>query len=79
VASKPKKKLSYKEQRELDELPARIEALEEEQTELNKTLADPDLYRKQDAHSIAGLQARIATIDDELLVLLERWETLGGA
>ena len=79
ATSKPKKKLSYKEQRELDELPARIEALEEEQAELNKTLADPDLYKKQDAHSIAGLQARIATIDDELLVLLERWETLGGA
>ncbi len=79
VASKAKKKLSYKEQRELDELPARIEALEEEQRELNTTLADPDLYKKQDAHSIAGLQARIASIDDELLVLLERWETLGGA
>ena len=79
VTSKPKKKLSYKEQRELDELPARIETLEEEQAELNRTLADPDLYRKQDAHSIAGLQARIATIDEELLGLLERWETLGGA
>ena len=79
VTSKPKKKLSYKEQRELDELPGRIETLEEEQGELNKTLADPDLYKKQDAHAIAGLQARLSDIDDELLVLLERWETLGGA
>ncbi len=79
VTSQPKKKLSYKEQRELDELPGRIEALEEEQTQLNAALADPDLYKKQDAHSIAGLQARHASIDEELLGLLERWETLGGA
>ncbi|RRS04433.1 ATP-binding cassette domain-containing protein [Aquabacterium soli] len=79
VTSQPKKKLSYKEQRELDELPGRIEALEEEQAQLNAALADPDLYKKQDAHSIAGLQARHASIDEELLGLLERWETLGGA
>ena len=47
VVAQPKRKLSYKEQRELDELPKRIEALETEQAELNKQLADPDIYRKE--------------------------------
>ena len=47
VAQPETRKLSYKEQRELDELPERIEALETEQAELNKQLADPDIYRKE--------------------------------
>jgi ABC transport system ATP-binding/permease protein len=40
-------KLSYKEQRELDALPARIEALEAEQKALNDLLADPVLYARE--------------------------------
>ena len=39
------KKLSYKEQRELDALPARIEALEAEQRDLNARIAGPDFYK----------------------------------
>ncbi|WP_294636725.1 ATP-binding cassette domain-containing protein [uncultured Aquabacterium sp.] len=76
VVAQPKRKLSYKEQRELDELPGRIEALETEQAELNKQLADPDIYRKEGAN-VAAMHARVEEIDELLMTLLERWETLG--
>jgi len=74
----PKKKLSYKEQRELDELPARIEALEAEQAELRATLADGALYQSDLARAIA-LQARDGAIDEALTAALERWAELESA
>jgi len=74
-AAKPRK-LSYKEQRELDEIPGRIEALETEQKRMGDMLADPDLY-KTDPKQIAVAQARFDAIDEELLTVMERWETLG--
>jgi ATP-binding cassette subfamily F protein uup len=67
--------LSYKEGKELEALPARIEALEREQAELNERLADPDLYRRQ-ADAVAGIRQRLDELESELLALLERWETL---
>ena len=72
------RKLSYKEKRELDELPARIAALEAEQASLATRLADPALYSTA-AAELPALQARHSQIDDELLLALERWELLGGA
>jgi ATP-binding cassette subfamily F protein uup len=72
-----KTKLSYKEQRELDALPARIEALEAEQTSIARDLADPALYAK-DAQRATALHARSAQIEEELMAALERWETLGS-
>jgi ATP-binding cassette subfamily F protein uup len=75
AAPKPRK-LSYKEQRELDELPGRIEALEVEQAKLATLLADADAYTR-DPKGVAAAQARVAKIDDELLSAMERWETLG--
>jgi ATP-binding cassette subfamily F protein uup len=72
------RKLSYKEKREFDELPARIAALETEQKAIGAQLADTTLYAKSPAQ-LPALQARFAQIDDELLVALERWEALGGA
>jgi ATP-binding cassette subfamily F protein uup len=74
-AAKPRK-LSYKEQRELDEIPGRIEALEAEQKRMGEMLADPELY-KSDPKQIAVAQARFDAIDEELLGVMERWETLG--
>jgi ATP-binding cassette subfamily F protein uup len=71
------KKLSYKEQRELDELPARIAALEAEQKEANAALADGTLFSKDSARA-AALSARSAAIDDEMLAAMERMEALGG-
>ena len=73
VASK--KKLSYKEQREFDELPAKVAALEAEQKQLHALLAGTELY-SQGAARIAEVTDRAAQIDDELLVLMERWEQL---
>jgi len=75
-AAKPRK-LSYKEQRELDGLPARIEALEREQKALAEVLSDVALYTS-DPPRIAQAQARHAAIDAELLEALERWEALGS-
>ena len=75
AAPKPRK-LSYKEQRELDELPGRIEALEAEQAKLAVLLADADAYAR-DPKGLATAQVRTAKIDDELLGALERWELLG--
>ena len=74
-AAKPRK-LSYKEQRELDELPQRIEALEAEQKTLGQLLADGAVYTT-DPSGAAKAQARYAKIDDELMAALERWELLG--
>ena len=74
AAAKPRK-LSYKEQRELDELPALIEALEAEQKELGDLLAKADLYASEPKRA-AEAQVRYAQIDDELVAALERWETL---
>jgi ABC transport system ATP-binding/permease protein len=76
VAAKPRK-LSYKEQRELDELPRRIEALEAEQKELAGFLAQPESYTKE-AERAMRAQTRVAAIDDELLAAMERWEALGA-
>ncbi|HEV8313947.1 MAG TPA: ATP-binding cassette domain-containing protein [Burkholderiaceae bacterium] len=70
-------KLSYKEQRELDELPARIETLEAEQKQIGERLASSELYTGE-PQRVAELQARYAQIDDELMAALERWEALGS-
>jgi ATP-binding cassette subfamily F protein uup len=74
--AKPRK-LSYKEQRELDELPSRIEALEAEQKQLAAFLAEPDSYTKE-AQRVVQAQKRHAEIDDQLMKALERWEVLGA-
>ena len=71
------RKLSYKEQRELDALPARIEAMEAEQKGLGALLADASIYTT-DPSRAATSQARYAALDNELLAALERWEALGA-
>jgi len=74
----PKKtKLSFKEQRELEGLPALIESLEREQNELNHLLADGQLFA-QDHVKAAQLGLRIEAIESELMQALQRWETLGN-
>jgi len=75
-AARPKK-LSYKEQRELDGLPARIEALELEQKELAALLSSADFYA-DDPPRVEAAQMRVAQIDDELTEALVRWELLGA-
>jgi ATP-binding cassette subfamily F protein uup len=69
------KKLSYKEQRDLEQLPARIEQLETEQAELQQRLADPDLYRSGGSE-VSAVQGRLDEIEIELGRDYERWEEL---
>lgn len=71
------RKLSFKEQRELDALPDLIAKLEAEQKEASELLADGSLYAIDNARALK-LATRSAQIDDELLTALERWETLGA-
>ena len=70
-------KLSYKEQRELEALPGRIEALEAEQAALRSELAAGEVYRS-DPQRANALHARDAAIEEELMAALERWEALGA-
>ncbi|MDA8455881.1 ATP-binding cassette domain-containing protein [Acidovorax sp. GBBC 3334] len=70
-----KKKLSYKEQRELDQLPQRIEALETEQQAIREELSDGSLYARDGSHA-AALHAREGEIEVELMAALERWTAL---
>ncbi len=77
-AAPAKRKLSYKDQRELEALPKLIESLEAEQKAIAAELADGSLYSR-DAQRAADITSRSAQIDDELLAALERWEALGGA
>jgi ATP-binding cassette subfamily F protein uup len=70
------KKLGFKEQRELDGLPAAIAALEAEQQGINEALADGTLYASDNARALE-MSTRSAQIDEELMAALERWETLG--
>jgi ATP-binding cassette subfamily F protein uup len=72
-----KAKLSYKEQRELDGLPALIEALEAEQASITETLSGSAIYVDEPLR-VATLQARHLAIEGELLAALERWEQLGS-
>jgi ATP-binding cassette subfamily F protein uup len=69
--------LNYKETRELEALPGTLEALEREQTELARKLADPALYQDRSV-DLKALNARHAANEAELLRLLERWEELEG-
>jgi ATP-binding cassette subfamily F protein uup len=74
-----RKKLSYKEQRELEALPAQIEALETEQKRITEMLElDGGAIYATDASRAAELSQRHAQIDDELLAALERQEELSA-
>lgn len=68
-------KLSYKEQKELDELPAKIESLESEQKHVHAELADPDLYRVN-PEKVKVLQTKLSKIEAEIEAVMARWELL---
>lgn len=70
-----KVKLSYKDQRELEQLPAEIEKLEVEQAELSDKLAD-GLWFVSDADAATQASQRLAEIEELLLEKLERWDEL---
>jgi ATP-binding cassette subfamily F protein uup len=68
-------KLTYNETRELEALPAAIGALEAEQAEITRSLADATLY-KDEPQRVATLQKRYGDIEAELMERLTRWEDL---
>ncbi|GAB3052345.1 ATP-binding cassette domain-containing protein [Acinetobacter apis] len=70
-----KVKLSYKDQRALEQLPQEIEALEQEQATLTEKLADGSWFVK-DADAATSASERLAEIEDALLEKLERWDEL---
>ena len=75
VPSSKTKKLSYKEQRELETLPGLIADLEAEQKSITEQLADPELYRQR-PDEVQRLNERYAEIDNLLLENLEKWEAI---
>ena len=72
------KKLSYKEQKELNDLPAHIEALEEEQGELQRLMAGSDFYRRDKTEITAAL-ARAEELKCKLDEAYGRWQVLDAA
>jgi len=78
AATAARKKLSYKEQREFDALPARMAELETEQASIDNELGGGQLF-STDPVRAAQLGARHADIESEWLRAMERWEVLGGS
>ncbi len=76
-ATKPRK-LSYKENRELEMLPARIETLETEQAELQQATSDAEFYQR-DKDAIKFALARLEELGVELELAYARWEHLDAA
>ena len=71
------KKLGFKEQRELDEMPERIASLERRQRELHAEMAVPGFYQSG-GDRITKAAAELARIDADLTHCFERWEALEG-
>jgi ABC transport system ATP-binding/permease protein len=73
--SEAARKLTYKEQRELEALPGKIEALEAEQAELHARMGDGSFYRQSRAEITATLE-RLETVKGDLEEAYERWQAL---
>jgi ATP-binding cassette subfamily F protein uup len=69
------RKLGYMEQRELEALPQKIEALEAEQQQMVTTLSDPRFY-KTETNGVAALKQRLQALEQEIAEAYSRWETL---
>lgn len=74
-AASERRRLSYKEQRELEALPGRIEQLEQDIAALQLELSRPELYQES-GDAIAGVQARLAELEQTLSGVYARWEEL---
>ena len=70
-----KKKLSYKDQRELDSLPEKMEQLEKAIQDVQDQMSAPDFYKKE-PQEISAVQAQLEQLESELEHAFERWETL---
>ena len=72
-----KKKLSFKEQRELEQLPGRIEQLESEIATRTEAMNEPAFFQ-QDSNAIVAANEALATLQTELDAAYARWEVLDG-
>jgi ABC transport system ATP-binding/permease protein len=72
-----KRKLNFNESRELDTLPAKIEALESDVADLQGLMAQPDFYQKEQPE-IKKSADKLANLQDELAKAYARWEDLDG-
>jgi ATP-binding cassette subfamily F protein uup len=75
VASPPKRKLSYKEQRELETLPGDIEKMDAEQTALTRKMCSPDYHRASPEERRLD-SARAAELATRIASGMDRWEEL---
>jgi ATP-binding cassette subfamily F protein uup len=69
------RKLSFKEQKELETLPKRIEDLETEQQQIQATMADPNFYR-ENGKKVTAYKARLEIVERELAAVYARWDEL---
>jgi len=69
------RKLSFKDERELEALPELIAALEQEQVQVHERLADPDFY-KNAGTEVAAVNARLAELEQQLEAAFLRWDEL---
>src|SRR5208337_3160520 len=69
------RKLTFKEIKELETLPQRIEDLENEQRQLHASMADPDFYRES-GNKVTEFKARLEMVEKELAGAYKRWEDL---
>ncbi len=69
------RKLTFKEQKELETLPKRIEELDAEQQQIIATMGDPAFYRES-GNKVAETKARLATVEKELAGAYKRWNEL---
>jgi ATP-binding cassette subfamily F protein uup len=69
------RKLTFREQKELEELPKRLEELEIELQRLHATMADPAFYRES-GNKVASTTTRLENVEQELAAVYKRWEEL---
>jgi ATP-binding cassette subfamily F protein uup len=74
-AAAKQRKLTFREQKELEELPKRIEELEAEQQRLHATMADPAFYRDS-GNKVTSTTTRLENVEKELADVYKRWEEL---
>ncbi len=73
--NKGPRKLTYKENKELEALPLQIDELESEQADLNEQLGDPKLYQES-PEKVKTIRHRQSELEDELAICYTRWEEL---
>ena len=71
-----KRKLSFREARELETLPESIEALEKEQTQIITALSSSEFYARSDSALVASTSARLEALERELDKAYSRWGQL---